>query len=559
MKNLKYIFVSGGVMSGLGKGVVAASIGKILHGKKIVPIKCDGYFNVDPGTMNPIEHGEVFVLDDGSEVDLDFGHYERFLNIPCVGDCSLTSGKILQKMMQKERRGDYLGQTVQIIPHITELIREEWKSVGEKYNADIVLIELGGTVGDLENLWFLEAAREVLRKNGPDKVLFVHLGYVPDVGQQKTKPFQQSLQHLRERGIFPDILVGRSKNLLTESSKKKLHWLCNVPLEAIYSSPDLESVYELPLVFDKEGMGDFLVERLNLGSNKSFMKKNIAHLEKWEGLVESIKFYTDDGYLESDNGIEVWICGKYTELDDSYLSIKEALMHSMAKVNRSSNWHRYLNIRFIDTEKRDLADEASEYFNPAGVIIPGGFGSRGTDGKIKAVQYCRENNIPFLGICYGLQLAVVEFARNVCGLEKAHTTEVDPDTPHPIIDILPEQKNITEKGGTMRLGACEAEIKEKTKVYRIYNKDEVSERHRHRYEVNPEFHDVLEKNGMVISGKSKEDKRIAEFVEIKGKDFFVGTQAHPELKSTLENPSPLFFEFIKSCIKADENKKKDDE
>ncbi len=530
MKETKYIFVTGGVISGLGKGIVSASIAKILQddGKnKVIIYKADGYFNLDPGTQNPDQHGEVFVLDSGHEVDLDFGHYERFLNENCFNDFSITSGKIISKMLDKERKGDFLGKTVQVIPHLTGLIREEWNKTAEKYNADFVIIEIGGTVGDLENLWFVEAAREMLQKKGSKNVFFAHLGYIPEIGeaeQQKTKPFQQSIQLLRDRGIFPDILIGRSKNPLKEKTKNKLNWLCNVPLEAIYSSPDLRYTYELPILLQEEGIINYLNSRLNINL--------IGKLKKWKNRVSKLK-------SEKINAVNIAICGKYADATDSYLSIKEALDHSSIETKLE------VKIGFIDTEKisdKNVVEILKEF---DGVIVPGGFGERGVEGKIKAIQYCRKNNIPFLGLCYGLQLAVVEFARNVCNLKKANTTEVDSNTKYPVIDIMEDQKDITNKGGTMRLGSQEAFLKHGSQIEKIYRSKTCKERHRHRYEVNPKYHEILENNGLVLSGKDSTGKLI-EFIEYPLNDFFVATQAHPELKSTLECPAPVFVAFLKA-------------
>lgn len=533
MKDVKYVFVTGGVISGQGKGVVAASIGKLLnHDKKVVPIKCDGYLNVDPGTMNPTEHGEVFVLEDGAEVDLDFGHYERFLSVHCKKDHSITSGKVFQGLVEKERRGEFLGKTVQVIPHVTGQIREMWDKIAEEEDADILLIEVGGTVGDLENMWFLEAAREVVQKKGKDHTLFVHLGYIPEIdesNQQKTKPFQLSITMLRERGIFPDILVGRTKRPLDEKTKLKLHWLCNVELNAILSDPDCKYVYELPLLFEDEGVKEFLKNKFNLNS--------VANLTEWRKLVNNLK--------NPKHEVTVAICGKYTEVVDSYLSVQEALRHAGAQHSAKVNvkWVETTDINSYDEERiKKLLEGCS------GIIVPGGFGSRGTEGKMNVLRYCREHNVPFLGICYGLQLAVIEFARNVCKLDKANSTEIDEKTPHNVVDMLQEQRTIVNKGGTMRLGGYTAELLANSKVAELYGATKASERHRHRYEVNPKYHEVLSKNGLVFSGKSP-DGKLVEFIELPAHKYFVATQAHPELKSTLEKPAPLFLGLVEACLK----------
>ncbi len=526
----KYIVVTGGVLSGLGKGVVSASIGRLISNDyKVVPVKCDGYLNVDPGTMNPIEHGEVFVLDDGGEVDLDFGHYERFLNIDCKFSWNLTSGKIFQALVEKERRGDFLGKTVQIIPHATDEIQQRLKDIAKNEKADILLVEIGGTVGDIENLWFLEAVRRLAVDVGRDNIMFVHLGLIPVIdeqGQQKTKPLQQSTYFLRERGIFPDVYVGRSKELLTDKTKKKIHWLCGVEQEGgIISDPDLKYVYELPLIFQSEGLREFIEKRLKLKQGRD--------LVRWKELVDNIKNPLKE--------INIAICGKYTELADSYISIQESLVHAGAHLKTK------VNIRWIETTEIEKGKAASELLKGFdGLIIPGGFGSRGIEGKIQALKHARENNLPFLGLCLGLQLATVEFARNVCGLEGANSTEIDPDTRYPVIDILPEQRSVTKKGGTMRLGSCEAVLKPGTVVHKLYGADVAHERHRHRYEVNPEYHKILTENGLIISGASK-DGRLAEFIELPEHKYFVATQSHPELKSRLERPAPLFYGLVKAC------------
>ncbi len=533
MGDTKYVFVTGGVISGLGKGVVAASIGKLLgKNKKVVPVKCDGYLNVDPGTMNPTEHGEVFVLEDGAEVDLDFGHYERFLSTHCKKEHSITSGRVFQALVEKERRGEFLGKTVQVIPHVTGQIREYWEEIAENEKADILLVEIGGTVGDIENVWFLEAARELMQKKGKDNVLFVHLGYIPEVDesrQQKTKPLQQSLMLLRERGIFPEIVVGRSKRPLDEKTKLKLHWLCNIDMNAILSDPDMNYVYELPLMFKKEGVGEFLKKRLDLES--------VDDLQSWEKLVNNMK--------NPKNEITVAICGKYTEVVDSYISIQESLRHAGAQNSAK------VNIKWIETtdiENYDKSKIEELLHGCNGVIVPGGFGSRGTEGKMNVIRYCREHDVPFLGICYGLQLAVIEFARDVCGLENANSTEIDEKTPYNVVDMLENQKTITNKGGTMRLGRYEARLLPDSMLAKLYGTTAVSERHRHRYEVNPKFEEILKKNGLVISGKSPSGE-LVEFIELPDHKYFAATQGHPELKSTLENPAPLFVGLVSACLK----------
>ena len=521
----KYVVVTGGVLSGLGKGIAMASIGNILSSSyRVVPVKCDGYLNVDPGTMNPLEHGEVFVLDDGGEVDMDFGHYERFLGTPCKFDWNLTMGRVFDEIRRKERKGDYLGQTVQMIPHVSNFIREHLLKVGENSKADVVMIEIGGTIGDIENELYLDAVRSLSRKVGRGNVLFVHLTYVPiphGVDEQKSKPTQQSVNMLRHRGIEPDIVIARCSEMLTDNVKRKIAKFGNLEADSVFTGVDVDDVYKIPLSFEEQGLSQLIARRLNMSVN--------VDLAKWECLIKKREAATRE--------ITIAIAGKYTLLEDSYASIIEALKHCEANLGVR------IRVKWIDTENGDLdlLDEVD------GVIVPGGFGSRGTEGKIDVIGYCRKNGVPFLGICYGLQMAVIEFARTVCGLEGANSTEVDKGTAHPVVDILEEQKGVENKGGTMRLGACTAYIKEGTKVFDLYGSDEVSERHRHRYEVNPDYHEVLEGKGLILSGISP-DGKLAEFIELKDHPYFVATQGHPELKSSLLKPAPLFLGLIEAAI-----------
>lgn len=521
----KYIVVTGGVLSGLGKGVAIASIGKLLSSNyKVVPIKCDGYLNTDPGTMNPVEHGEVFVLDDGGEVDMDFGHYERFLGVTCKSHWNLTMGKVFDEIRKKERRGDYLGKTVQMIPHVSDLIVDNFLKIGEDENAEIVLIEVGGTVGDMENELYLEACRSLRKKVGRENLLFIHLTYVPIpqcVNEQKSKPSQQSISLLRKRGIEPGVIIARCNEMLTDSVKEKISDFANLSKEDVITGVDVSDIYEIPLIYEEQGLSRLIAKKLNI--------LPIPNLVQWKNFFEKKNAF--------DKEITIAIAGKYTALEDSYASIMEALNHC------SSHFGVKINVRFVDTASEEInLDDIS------GVIVPGGFGSRGIEGKIKVVEYCRENNIPFLGICYGLQMAVVEFLRNVCGLEGANTTEVDSATEHPVVDILEDQKDLENLGGTMRLGAYPAKILEGSKVHSLYGSLEVSERHRHRYEVNPRYHDLLKDNGLVISGMSP-NRELVEFIEIPSHPYFVATQAHPELKSNPLNPAPLFRGFVKACVK----------
>ncbi|MBN2059944.1 MAG: CTP synthase (glutamine hydrolyzing) [Deltaproteobacteria bacterium] len=522
----KYIIVTGGVLSGLGKGIAAASIGHLLSSRlRIVPIKCDGYLNVDPGTMNPYEHGEVFVLDDGAEVDMDFGHYERFIGVTCKSKWNLTMGKVFDIVRQKERRGDYLGKTVQYIPHVTDVIKDHIFNIAKEESADLVIIEIGGTVGDIENELFLEAMRQMKEDAGRENTVYVHLTYVPvpyGVNEQKSKPTQQSVTLLKQRGIFPDIIIGRCQEYLTKEVKTKISTFCDVEPEAVITGLDVDDIYEIPLVFEEEGLAEILHKKLNIYSPPD--------LRKWRQLIKNLK--------NPKKEIKVAMCGKYTKLIDSYASIIESFNHCAAHLECK------INLKWVET---------TDLCNPCllddvdGIVVPGGFGSRGTEGKIETIRQARIRNIPFLGLCLGLHMAVIEFARNVCNLEDANSTEMDPGTTNPVIDILPEQKNVIEKGGTMRLGAYPARIREGTILRSLYNKDEIWERHRHRYEVNPEYHSILKERGMVFSGSSP-DGRLVEFIELPDLRYFIATQAHPEFKSRMEVPSPLFYGFIKACL-----------
>ncbi|MCP4756719.1 MAG: CTP synthase (glutamine hydrolyzing) [Proteobacteria bacterium] len=525
----KFIIITGGVLSGLGKGIAAASIGHLLSSKlKIVPIKCDGYLNVDPGTMNPVEHGEVFVLDDGTEVDMDFGHYERFLGVTCKSKWNLTMGKVFDMVRKNERRGDYLGKTVQYIPHVTDAIKNHLFEIAEEEKADLVMVEIGGTVGDIENELFLEAIRQMRVDVGRENIIYIHLTYVPipyGVFEQKSKPTQQSVNLLQQRGIFPDVIIGRCSEFLTPEIKTKIAGFCDVHSDAVITGLDVDDIYKIPLVYEKERLPEIIHKKLNIYSPPD--------LRKWKELTDNIK--------SPKHQITVAMCGKYTKLEDSYASIIESFNHCAAHLSCK------INIKWVETT--DLND-ASLLDDVNGIVVPGGFGSRGTEGKINAVRLAREKNIPFLGLCLGLHLAIVEFARNVCDLKGANSTEIVPDTPHPVIDILPEQKSITDKGGTMRLGAYSAVLKRGTVVHSLYDAVEVSERHRHRYEVNPEYHSLIEENGMVFSGTSH-NGRLVEFIELPDLKYFVATQAHPELKSRMETPAPLFYGLVKACLNND--------
>jgi CTP synthase len=531
----KYIVVTGGVISGLGKGIAAASIGKLLNSRlMIVPIKCDGYLNTDPGTMNPIEHGEVFVLDDGGEVDMDFGHYERFLGVTGRFEWNLTMGKVYKTILEHEREGFYLGQTVQLIPHVTDVIKEWFYEIPGRLQADIGLIEIGGTVGDMENELYLEAVRQLRQEVGEENVLFVHVTYIPvpaGVEEQKSKPTQQSVKLLNERGIRPDVIIGRCTERLTEKIKRKIALFCNIDKNAVISGLDVPTVYQIPLVFEEEGLTEIVHKRLNIYSP--------PQLREWRSLVD--RLLSPTGPL-----IRVAICGKYTKLHDSYASVIEAVRHSSAHIDG------HVEIDWLDTVEleRDNASCADFLHNVDAVIVPGGFGTRGIEGKIQVIRYCRENGIPFLGICYGMQLAVVEYARYVVGLAGAHTAEAvedDFEVADPVVCILPEQIGVTQKGGTMRLGGHNIMLKENSCAAQFYKSLKIRERFRHRYEVNPDYVARLEQAGMVFSGHDPTGA-IMQVMELPDHPYFIGCQFHPELTSKLEEPAPLFRELIRAAF-----------
>ncbi|MBU4299997.1 MAG: CTP synthase (glutamine hydrolyzing) [Nanoarchaeota archaeon] len=524
--NCKWIIITGGVLSGLGKGIVSASIGRLLNtAAKVVPIKCDGYLNVDPGTINPYEHGEVFVLEDGGEVDMDFGHYERFMNINAKFSWNLTSGKIFKSVIDRERKGDFLGKTVQMIPQVTDEIKQTFKKIALEENADVVIIEIGGTVGDIENMLFLEAVRQMRVDVGRENIMYVHLSLVPEAnGEQKTKPTQQSIKILQGIGIQPDIIVGRSAQKLTDKSKERIALFCNVEKKEVISDPDSSTIYEIPVIFEEEGLLNLINDKFDIGAKQD--------MKNWRAIVEKIK--------ASKKEATIAVCGKYTDLHDAYASIIEALKHAGARLGVLPKI-AWIETTEIEKGKKSVSDALS---GVDGIIVPGGWGARGTEGKMQVIKFARENNIPFLGLCYGLQLALIEFARNVCGLDRANSMEIDKDTKHPVVKILPGQ-NLNKMGGTSRLGAYEADILKGSRVEKIYGSLKVSERHRHRYEVNPEYHDCFKKNGMVLSGTS-ENGKLVEFIELPNHKFFVATQAHPEFKSRLEKPAPMFLEFLRA-------------
>ena len=522
----KFIFVTGGVASGLGKGITSASLGRLFksRGLKVAVQKLDPYINVDPGTMNPFEHGEVFVLDDGAETDLDLGHYERFIDIDLHRGSNHTTGAIYSAVIAKERRGDYLGKTVQVIPHITDEIKERVRALAETEAADMVLVEIGGTVGDIESLPFLEAIRQLRNEIGRDNCAFVHVSLMPFIGpsgELKTKPTQHSVKELRSLGIQPDAIVCRSDRPIGRNLKEKISLLCDVPISGVISAPDAPSIYEVPLVLHKEGLDTELARHLRIDAEPD--------LSEWDALVGRLHAATEP--------VTIAVVGKYVNMRDAYLSVMEALYHG--------GFHHGADVQIRWVASDDLGGNATEEAlrGVDGILIPGGFGIRGVEGKVAAVRYARERQIPFLGICLGLQCAVIEFARHVCGLEGANSSEFDPASPHAVIDLLPEQKNVTDLGGSMRLGAQPCHLVPGTLAARAYGEEVVYERHRHRWEVNPAYHQVLEQAGLVLSGNSH-NGRLTEIIELPDHPFFVAGQFHPELRSRPTRPHPLFRDFV---------------
>ena len=529
----KYIFVTGGVVSGLGKGITAASLGRLLknRGYKVIIQKFDPYINVDPGTMNPCEHGEVFVTDDGAETDLDLGHYERFIDESLTVNSSITTGKIYSEVIERERKGDYLGKTVQVVPHITNAIKDKVYKFKET-DTDIVITEIGGTIGDIESLPFVEAIRQIGLENKPEDVMYIHvtlLPYIHGSNELKSKPTQHSARELQSYGIKPDVLVCRSEIEIPEGMKEKIALFCNVRKENVIQNSTVSVLYEVPLMLEREGLAKVVCEHLNL---KNKTPKN----EKWEKMIEKIK-------NTPDKSVNIAIVGKYVSLEDSYLSVVESLRHGGFANNVN------VNINFVDSEKIDSDETASKMLEKFdGILVPGGFGNRGTDGKILAIKYAREHDVPFLGICLGMQMAVVEFAKDVLGINDADSTEFNTRTKNPVIHIMDSQKDVKKKGGTMRLGAYPCKIKKGSLAEKIYGKEEISERHRHRFEFNNEYRAQIEKGGMVISGTSP-DNTLVEMVEIPTNKFFIAGQFHPEFKSRPDHPAPLFKAFIKAAIK----------
>ncbi len=539
MSKTKYIFISGGVISGIGKGITTASLVAIFTAKgfKISPVKIDMYLNIDAGTIRPQEHGEVFVTDDGVESDQDLGHYERFLNENLSAANYITTGQIYQEVLRKERSFEYEGEDVEAIPHITDEITRRIKEAGDSRNADIVLIELGGTVGEYQNAIFFEASR-IMRLKNPNDVLQIHVAYLPipgHLGEMKSKPVQMSVRTLNSMGIQPDIIIGRSENTLDERRKDRLALFCNVESESVISNPDVDTIYRVPLILEEQNLGEIVLTKLGLKNNKQGLKE-------WSALVKRIESATKE--------IKIAVVGKYFgtgdyQLEDVYVSVIESLKHASWSLGVKP---KLFWIDSEDFEKGKRKIEELEGYD--GIVVPGGFGSRGVEGLIKTVQFARENKVPYLGLCYGLHMATIEFARNVLGLKEANTEEIDKDTPYPVIHIMPEQEKLLvgrEYGGTMRLGAFRCKLVPGTLVSKFYGKNEISERHRHRYEFNNDYRSDFEKAGLVISGTSPNGK-LVEMIEIPDHPFFVGTQAHPEFNSRPLKPHPLYLAFIQAAI-----------
>ena len=532
IKETKYIFVLGGVMSGLGKGIAASSIGYLLKqaGVRVNIMKLDPYLNVDPGTMNPYQHGEVFVLDDGSETDLDLGHYERFIDVNMTKDNNATSGQIYSKVLERERKGEYLGETVQVIPHVTDEIKDRIRALNIPKKYDVIICEVGGTVGDIESLPFMEAIRQLSLEVGYHNHMLVHVTLLPFVkasGELKSKPTQHSVMKLREIGLAPDMILCRSEHPIDQSVRDKIALFCNVRSDHVIEGRDVSSIYEVPLAMHEQNAGQLIKERLKI--------EKTPHLGSLKRFISN--------YNNPKHDVTIAMCGKYTELIDSYKSVMEAFVH--AGVENNSR----VSVKWIQTDRIKNNKTAKKAFSDVnGILILPGFGSRGAEGKIRSSKYARENKIPFLGICLGLQCAVIDFARNVAGLKNANSTEFDKKTKYPVIDLMESQRAVKIKGGTMRLGAYDCEIKPGTRAYAAYRKKKISERHRHRYEVNNRYRNRLEKSGLIFSGVNS-DLGVVETIEIKGHPWFVAGQFHPELKSRVNRAHPLFREFIKASAK----------
>lgn len=531
-RKAKYIFVTGGVVSSIGKGITTASIGRLLvnRGFKVTPLKIDPYINKDAGTMNPYQHGEVFVTDDGAETDLDLGHYERFIGGNLTRDSNFTTGSVYGAVIEKERHGEYLGNTVQLIPHITDEIKGRIYKLADDSGAHIMIVEIGGTIGDFETPPFTEAIRQIRLDVGRENTLFVHvslIAYVGPWGETKTKPTQHSVKALMELGIQPDILICRSKSALTDDHKRKLSLFCSVPREAVIEARDTKNIYEIPLVFERQGLADLITDRLHLPDCS-------PDSTAWEQMVSKMK--------KPENEVNLVIVGKYTQNGDAYISITEALKHGGIANNAE------VNIKWVESDHLEETTDVSKYLSGAdGIVVPGGFGYRGVEGKIKAVQYARENKVPYLGLCYGLHMAVIEFARNVLGFKDANTIECDPDTKYPVINLMEDQKKVADMGGTMRLGSYPCKLDPESNAFKAYGTDLIHERHRHRYEFNNEYREQFVSNGIRLAGLSP-DENLVEIIEIKDHPWFVATQFHPEFKSQALKPHPLFKGFIKAAL-----------
>ena len=531
----KYIFVTGGVVSSLGKGITAASLGRLLksRGVKVDVLKLDPYINVDPGTMSPYQHGEVFVTADGAETDLDLGHYERFIDIELGQRNNVTTGRIYKSVIDKERRGDYLGGTVQVIPHITNEIKEDIKRVATESGADVIIVEIGGTVGDIESLPFLEAIRQMQSDAGPENTLYIHatlIPYLQKAGELKTKPTQHSVKELRSIGIRPDIIICRTEHSIDDNIRKKISLFCDVPEEAVIQNEDADTLYAVPLVLEREKLDDLVIKRLNLQCGE-------LDLKEWRGMVDHIRSLNET--------IEIALVGKYVSLHDAYLSVAESLYHAGIANDVK------VKIKWVDSEKLESLGVNEVLKGVNGILVPGGFGDRGIEGKIKAAQYARENNIPYFGLCLGMQIAVIEYARNVLGWKDAHSSEFDQNTEHPVIDLMIAQRNIKDMGGTMRLGNWPCKLVDDTITKDAYQQDIIQERHRHRWEFNNDFLKQLTDDGLVISGTSP-DNVLVECVENPKHPWFVGVQFHPEFKSRPNRPHPLFSSFIAASKKQSE-------
>ncbi len=532
---VKYVFVTGGVVSGLGKGITAASLGRLLkaRGYKVTMQKFDPYINIDPGTMNPVQHGEVFVTDDGAETDLDLGHYERFIDESLTKNSNVTTGKVYWSVLQKERRGDFGGGTVQVIPHITNEIKSRFHRNYSTTDTEIAIIEVGGTVGDIESQPFLEAIRQFQHEVGHENAILIHVTLIPYLkasGELKTKPTQASVKDLQAMGIWPDILVCRSEHPLDDGLRSKIALFCNVPKTHVLQNLDVEVLYEAPLAMEEEHLAEVACQCLNLPCPE-------PDLDEWRAMI--------DAWKHPEKEVTVALVGKYIQLHDAYISVVESLKHG-GVANRAS-----VNIKWIDSETVTPENVGELLGDVSGILVPGGFGSRGIEGKIQAIKYARENQIPFLGLCLGMQLSIVEFARDVVGYSDAHSAELDPSTAHPVIHLMPDQDGIEDIGGTLRLGSYPCVLNKDSKAYALYGTETIHERHRHRYEVNNDYRTVLQDNGMMLSGISP-DGRIVEMIELPDHPWFVATQAHPELKSRPNRPHPLFKGFISASLEYQE-------